>query len=100
MNTLGAVYCRLGLWHEAAATLQASIRANRQGATYWDLYFLALSHHHLGEPAQARACFEQAVALHAQAERAADQTQLEALRVEVEAVLQITPARSERQTIH
>jgi tetratricopeptide (TPR) repeat protein len=61
LNTLGVVYYRLGRWQEAAETLQASARANREGATAYDLFFLAMTYRQTGPQEKAKECYDQAV---------------------------------------
>jgi uncharacterized protein HemY len=60
-NTLGVVYYRLGRWQEAAETLEASGRANREGPTAYDLFFLAMTYRQLRQQEKARGCYDQAV---------------------------------------
>lgn len=88
-NTLGVVYYRLGRWREAVATLEQNLNDNADQAAF-DLYFLAMSHHRLGEQAQASDCFERAVRWHdARAARlpAGHQAELKAFRDEAESLL-------------
>ena len=57
LNTLGVAQYRSGHYREAVATLTQSDRLNSGGALGSqpaDLAFLALAHHRLGEPDQAR----------------------------------------------
>jgi Tfp pilus assembly protein PilF len=57
LNTLGVAQYRAGHYREAVATLTQSDRINSAGARGpqpADLAFLALAHHRLGEPDQAR----------------------------------------------
>ena len=57
LNTLGVAQYRAGHYREAVATLTQSDRLNSGGALGAqpaDLAFLALAHHRLGEPDQAR----------------------------------------------
>jgi serine/threonine protein kinase/WD40 repeat protein/Tfp pilus assembly protein PilF len=62
LNTIGVVYYRLGQCENAAAALQAAIKASRpDGGTAWDLFFLAMAEHRLGNTTQARAHFDQAL---------------------------------------
>ena len=58
LNTLGVAQYRAGHYREAVATLTQSARLNSEGVCGLqpaDLAFLALAHHRLGEPDQARA---------------------------------------------
>jgi tetratricopeptide (TPR) repeat protein len=59
-NTLGVVYYRLGRWQEAVETLEASARANPEGPTAYDLFFLAMTYRRSGELKKAKECYDQA----------------------------------------
>lgn len=61
LNTLGVVYYRLGRWKEAAETLQASARANREGPSAYDLFFLAMTYRRTGQQEHAKECYDQAM---------------------------------------
>jgi tetratricopeptide (TPR) repeat protein len=54
-NTLGVAYYRAGRYREAADTLRANLSVRHEKRIAVDLYFLAMSHHRLGEAALARA---------------------------------------------
>jgi serine/threonine protein kinase/WD40 repeat protein len=84
LNTMGVVYYRLGRWKEAADTLQASARANPEGPTAYDLFFLAMTYRQTGELEKAKACYDQAVGwCRARAELRPDQVaELGAIRAE------------------
>jgi serine/threonine protein kinase/WD40 repeat protein len=58
-NTLGVALYRAGKYHEAIAQLEQNLSADRTSAGY-DLFFLSMSHYHLGQPAKARERFAQA----------------------------------------
>jgi hypothetical protein len=60
-NTLGAAYYRAGRYREAADVLRPNL--DRQADKYlaFELYFLAMSHHRLGETPRARDYFAWAV---------------------------------------
>ncbi len=56
-NTLGMAYYRVGRYREAADTLQDNLPHQDEKYLAVDLYFLAMSHHQLGEVALARAYY-------------------------------------------
>jgi tetratricopeptide (TPR) repeat protein len=88
-NTLGVVYYRLKLWRRALEALQHAGR-DQQGANAFDLYFLAMSYQQLGQPTQARECYQQANAwcqAHSGSLGAGSATELAAFRAEVATVL-------------
>jgi WD40 repeat protein len=86
LNTLGVVYYRLGRWQEADETLQASARANPEGPTAYDLFFLAMTYRETGEREKAKGCYDQAVRWRrARAELRPDQVaELRAIRAEAD----------------
>ena len=53
-NTLGVAYYRAGRYREAVETLRPNLDKQEEWALAFDLYFLAMSHHRLGETARAR----------------------------------------------
>jgi tetratricopeptide (TPR) repeat protein len=63
-NTLGVSYYRAGRFQDAVNALEKSLKGGAGQADAFDLYFQALSHHHLGQKEQARACLKQAQAWH------------------------------------
>jgi hypothetical protein len=60
-NTLGAAYYRAGRYREAVAALRPNVGKQEDWALAYDLYFLAMSHHRLGEAARARDYYDWAV---------------------------------------
>jgi serine/threonine protein kinase/WD40 repeat protein len=53
-NTLGVAYYRAGRYGEAVEILRANLDRQQDVYLAFDLYFLAMSHHHLEDPARAR----------------------------------------------
>jgi serine/threonine protein kinase/WD40 repeat protein len=60
-NTLGLAYYRAGRYREAVAVLGPNVEKQEDWALAYDLYFLAMSHHHLGETTRARDYYDWAV---------------------------------------
>src|SRR5262249_9306741 len=60
-NTLGVAYYRAGRYREAVDVLRANVEQQTDRDLAYDLYFLAMSHHRLGETAQARVYYDWAV---------------------------------------
>jgi eukaryotic-like serine/threonine-protein kinase len=60
-NTLGLAYYRAGRYREAVEALQPNLKDQADSALAYDFYFLAMSHHQLGEPARARQFYDLAV---------------------------------------
>ena len=60
-NTLGLAYYRAGRFREAVETLQPNLKDQVDWALAYDLYFLAMSHHQLGESTLARQFHDLAV---------------------------------------
>ena len=59
-NTLGVVLYRAGDWPTAVTALESSMEL-RKGGDSFDWFFVAMAHRQLGDEAQARKWFEQAV---------------------------------------
>jgi len=59
VNTLGVAQYRAGRWHEALETLVRSMEL-RNGGDPHDWFFLAMSHHHLGQTDEARKWYDKA----------------------------------------
>jgi uncharacterized protein HemY len=89
LNTLGVVYYRLGRWQEAAETLEASGRVNRDGPTAYDLFFLAMSYRQTGQQEKAKECYDRAVRWWRAQTRLPlfEGAELRAIRAEADAVL-------------
>jgi tetratricopeptide (TPR) repeat protein len=60
-NTLGVAYYRAGRYREAVQTLRPNLTSQADWCLAFDLCFLAMSHHRLGEAARARDCYALAV---------------------------------------
>jgi tetratricopeptide (TPR) repeat protein len=60
LNTLGVALYRAGNFAQAIETLGRSAQAGKGQFDGFDLYFLAMAHHRLGQEARARACFDRA----------------------------------------
>src|SRR6202011_369351 len=60
-NTLGMVHYRAGKYREAVDMLRPNLDKQDDKSLAFDLYFLALSHHRLGETARARDYYDWAV---------------------------------------
>ena len=56
-NTLGVAYYRVGRYREAADTLRDNLPHQNEKYLAVDLYFLAMSHHQLGDVALAQAYY-------------------------------------------
>jgi Tfp pilus assembly protein PilF len=92
LNTLGVAQYRAGVYTDARFTLENSLQASAGGWDAFDLYFLALCHHHLDDPAKAKECFERAVKWQAQANLLGQHAdELNAFRAEAEKELGLPP---------
>jgi WD40 repeat protein len=60
-NTLGAAYYRAGRCRDAVETLRPNLESQKDADLAFDLYFLAMSYHQLGEPVRARDYYDWAV---------------------------------------
>jgi hypothetical protein len=59
--TLGVAYYRAGRYRDAAEVLRSNLARRADAALACDLYFLAMSHHRLGDADQARAYYDWAL---------------------------------------
>ncbi len=92
-NTLGAASYRVGRYREAADLLRVNVAAQVDNSLAFDLYYLAMSYHHLGDSARARDFYDWAVrwvAMHP-GPSAADRDELASLRAEAEELLAAGP---------
>ncbi len=60
-NTLGVAYYRAARYRDAVEVLRPNVEKQVDWALAHDLFFLAMSHHRLGEAARARAYYDWAV---------------------------------------
>jgi Flp pilus assembly protein TadD len=60
LNTLGAVLYRAGDYRAAVRTLNEAVEAHPQGGAGFDFLFLAMAHHRLDHPGDARAWLDRA----------------------------------------
>jgi WD40 repeat protein/Flp pilus assembly protein TadD len=87
-NTLGAILYRTGQHMDALAELNAAIKLNSRGGTPLDFLFLAMVHHRLGHPKEARESLDQArQALEKSPPLFWEQVELRLLHREAEALL-------------
>ena len=94
-NTLGLAYYRADRYREAVDRLRPNLEGQDEEGLAYDLYFLAMSHHRLGEAARARDCYDLAVRWTA-VQRGLTLRQLDDLawvRAESEEVLGIKPKK-------
>jgi serine/threonine protein kinase/WD40 repeat protein len=94
-NTLGLAYYRAGRYRDAVEVLRPNLDKQADRALAYDLYFLAMSYHRLGEPARGRDYYDWAVRWVAtQRDLKADVLEeLNAFRVEAEELLGIDRAK-------
>jgi WD40 repeat protein len=88
-NTLGLAYYRAGRYAEAVKVLQANLKDQVDWGLAYDLYFLAMSQHRLGDSAMARQSYDLAVRWSAshQESLAPHAVELAAIHAEAENVL-------------
>ena len=89
LNTRGVVLYRAGQYAGAVTTLEKSLKAGQGQFDGFDLFFLAMAHHRLGDREEARRCLDRAIEwMGHPGPLAADQAkELAAFRAEAESVL-------------
>ena len=60
-NTLGVVLYRNGKYKEAVTALEKSLESSKGSQDAFDLFFLAMCHHELGDPTKAKECNDRAL---------------------------------------
>jgi tetratricopeptide (TPR) repeat protein len=60
-GTLGVALYRNGRYKEAVTVLEKSLQENEGRTDAFDLFFLAMCHHHLADKAKAKDCYDRAV---------------------------------------
>ncbi|MGH9360339.1 MAG: hypothetical protein ACRD2T_00370 [Thermoanaerobaculia bacterium] len=95
LNTLGAALYRAGRFGEAAEMLERAGRAQPEGPTAFDHFFLALAHHQLGRSEPAADALDRALRWWKSQEYLHPEltAELEALRAEAEAALGVEAGR-------
>jgi tetratricopeptide (TPR) repeat protein len=89
-NTLGVTLYGLGRYKDAVTPLETSLKHQQKQFAAFDLYFLAMCRHRLGDEGKAKEEYERAVQAqeqHAQALGADHRAELQAFRREAEALL-------------
>jgi serine/threonine protein kinase/WD40 repeat protein len=94
-NTLGVVYFRAGRYHDAVRILLADLDSQDDRFLPWDLCFLAMSFHRLGEPGRAAEYKSWALRWSRDQKRLTVEQlhELEALRDEMESTLSKGPEK-------
>jgi tetratricopeptide (TPR) repeat protein/WD40 repeat protein len=89
LNTLGVALYRAGQYDEAISILEQILAVGKGEYDAYDLFFLAMAHHRLGQATQSRACYDRAVRWLSERKNlpARDVTELTRFRAEAEAVL-------------
>ncbi len=91
LNTLGVVYYRLDRFQNAIEALERAGAANKDGATAFEWFFLAMSHHQLGDPAKSEDCYKKALEWRKAQSKLSPgwAEELDAFQAEAEAVMKI-----------
>jgi serine/threonine protein kinase/WD40 repeat protein len=97
-NTLGIAYYRAGRYKEAVKELERSLKGGAGQADAFDLYFLAMCHHRLGDDMQARECFGRARHWH-QNKGATVQPDLSTLKDSNESLEELQRFRAEAEEV-
>jgi tetratricopeptide (TPR) repeat protein len=89
LNTLGVALYRAGQHAQAIATLEQSLAATKGQVAAFDLFFLAMARHRLGQTVQARNSFDRAVRWWGEQKQLSDQyaKELAEFRAEADTVL-------------
>jgi serine/threonine protein kinase/WD40 repeat protein/Tfp pilus assembly protein PilF len=89
LNTLGVAYYRQGQYEQALQTLERSLHDSKGDYAAYDLFFLAMCHARLGDPAKAKDCYERALRWVQQQSKLLPSTkeELNSFRSEAEALL-------------
>jgi uncharacterized protein HemY len=97
LNTLGVALYRAGRHAQAIATLEQSLAATKGQIAAFDLFFLAMARHRLGQTVQARDSFDRAVRWWREQKQLPDQyaKELAEFRAEAEAVLALAGPSAE-----
>jgi WD40 repeat protein/tetratricopeptide (TPR) repeat protein len=97
LNTLGVALYRVGEYAESVSVLEQSLAAGKGESAAFDLFLLAMAHHRLAHPAEARDCFDRAVRWWDAHKNLPAQNfqELTSFRAEAEAVLALAGPRAE-----
>jgi tetratricopeptide (TPR) repeat protein len=93
-NPLGPILYRAGQDAEAVKELNEAIRLSKVGGTWFDFLFLAMAHHRIGKPAEAKTWLQKAQEAHAKPPQSGfwvHRLEWELLQREAEALLKEPP---------
>jgi uncharacterized protein HemY len=99
VNSLGVALYYTDQYAEAIPILERSLRGQREPATAFDLFFLAMCHHRLGDAAKAKDCHErgkQSFQKHKGRFPAGWLEELTAFQAEAESVLAQPPGKGKK----